>query len=254
MLFRSEKARDITDQTQIVLLHLGAYYRLKGDKLSQPGPGGAISPTVESRIWYQKSVEALTAAVPLDKAFNEDNRQKELKRGRRLEQIQDVGNQEIYWNLGLSLMRLGEYDKALAAYLEMRHLSPTNPDAYISIASAQLSLGKLEDAAISLLQTLLLDNSRQETLRLLVDLYRQIDREGCAVVLTQGQPRLNVDCRIVANQMCMAYFGLVDVFIKAKQYTLAEDTRNNALKQYKCKPEPFDQLLQSVPASVVSSN
>ncbi len=238
-----EKARAVTDQTQIVLLHLGAYYRLKGDKLSQQGPGGAIAPTPESMVWFQKSVEALTAAVPLDQAFNEDNRKKELKRGRQPDQILDVGNHEIYWNLGLSLMRLGQYDKALEAYRQMRHLSPTNPDAYISIASAQLSLGQLEEASISLLQTLLLDNTRQETLRLLVDLYRQIDREGCAVVLTQGQPRLNVDCRLVANHMCAAYLGLVETFVKAKQYRLAEETRTNALNQYRCKPEPFDQFL-----------
>lgn len=248
----AEKARAITDKTQIVLLHLGAYYRLKGDRHAQQGPGGALSPTPESVIWYQKSVETLAAAVPLDREFNEDNRRKMLQRGHRLEEIEDVGNHEIYWNLGLSLLRLGRNEEALEAYRYMRHLAFANPDAYLSIASVQLSLGRLEDAAISLLQTLLLDNTRQESLRLLADLYRQIDREGCAVVLAQGQPRLNVDCRIVARHMCLAYYGLVDVFVKAKQYALARDTRNNAVQQYKCDPQAFDELLAGTPAYSVS--
>lgn len=243
----AEKARAITDKTQIVLLHLGAYYRLKGDKLAQQGPGGALTPTPESMIWYQKSVETLAAAVPLDREFNEENRRKLIQRGRRPEEIEDVGNHEIYWNLGLSLLRMGRYEEALEAYQYMRHLAFANPDAYLSIASVQLSLGRLEEAAISLIQTLLLDNSRQESLRLLADLYRQIDREGCAVVLAQGQPRLNVDCRIVARHMCEAYRGLVDVFVKAKQYGLARDTRNTAVQQYKCDPKPFDELLAKIP-------
>jgi tetratricopeptide (TPR) repeat protein len=149
-------------------------------------------------------------------------------------------------------MRLSQYDQALEAYSYMRHLAPTNPDAYLSMASAQLSAGRLENAAVLLLQTLLLDNSRQETLRLLVDLYRQVDRDGCAVVFDQGQPRLNLDCQVVANHMCAAYLGLVQVFVEAKQWKLAEETKKNALLNSRCKPEPFDAVLRpTVPTLVL---
>jgi len=246
-----EAALKVTDQTQIVLLHLGAYYRIKGDNLGQRSADGTILPTLQSLVWYQKSADVLAKAVPLDRAFNEDNRNKELKRGRKPEAIPDVGNHEIYWNLGLSLMRVSKYDEALEAYSYMRHLAPTNPDAYLSMASACLSAGRLEPAAILLLQTLLLDNSRQETLRLLVDLYRQFDREGCAVVFTQGQPRLNVDCQLVANHMCAAYLGLVQVFVNAKQMQLAQETKKNALQNYRCNPQSFDELLKPGPAQAV---
>jgi tetratricopeptide (TPR) repeat protein len=249
-----EKARDVTDKTQIVLLHLGAYYRIKGDTLAQHAPDGSLVPTPQSMPWYQKSVEALAAAVPLDHEFNDDNRNKELKRGRKPDQIPDIGNHEIYWNLGLSYMRMSQYQPALDAYLAMRHLAPTNPDSYLSIASVYLSTGHTEEAGVSLLEALLLDSNRQEALRLLVDIYRQIDHEGCAVVMTQGQPRLNSDCALVHNHICSAYYGLIQVFLETKQYDMARQTRQNALQDYHCPPEAFQQLLPEQPTTVSSKS
>ncbi|HUK83593.1 MAG TPA: tetratricopeptide repeat protein [Verrucomicrobiae bacterium] len=245
----AQKAVQVTDKTQIVLLHLGAYYRIKGDTLAQRGPDGTLTPTAASMPWYQKSAEALARAVPLDRAFNDDNHNKELKRGRKPEEIPDIGNHEIYWNLGLSYMRLGNYPGALEAYQYMRHLAPTNPDAYLSLASVYLAEGKTENAAIALIQTLLIDSNREQALQELFGLYRQIDREGCSVVVTPGQqqPKLNADCPLVHKHICAACYGLVEVFVEAKQWGVAEQTRNNALKNYSCSPEPFDKLLATTP-------
>ncbi len=247
-----EKARAVTDKTQIVLLHLGAYYRIKGDTLAQHAPDGSLVTTAASMPWYQKSVEALQKAVPLDHEFNDDNRAKELKRGRNPDQIPDIGNHEIYWNLGLSYMRMSKYQQALEAYRAMRHLAPTNPDAYLSIASVYLATAHAEEAGISLLQALLLDSNRSEALRLLTDIYRQIDHEGCAVIMTQGVPRLNSDCAIVHNHICSAYYGLVQVFLETKQFDLAKQTKQNALNGYHCPPEPFQKLIPDQPTTVSS--
>lgn len=249
-----EKAAKVTDRAQIVFLHLGAYYRIKGDLLSQRGADGSIIPSPESRVFYTKSAQTLQRAVPLDHAFNDDNRQKELKRGRKPEDIPDIGNHEIYWNLGHSYMRLGQYDPARLAYLYMRHLSPTNPDSYISLATVSIAQGKLDEAAIPLLQALLLDNNRQEALRTLIGIYRQIDREGNALVFppaggSQAQPRLNADSALVRNHLCTAYLGLVQIFVEAKQYELAQTTRQNALRAYNCNPAPFDQIIATIPPS-----
>jgi hypothetical protein len=119
----------------------------------------------------------------------------------------------------------------------------------LSLASVYLAEGKAEEATIALLQTLLLDSNRQEALRELVDLYRQIDHEGCSVVFTPGQqqPRLNADCPIVHNHICTAYYGLVEVFVSAKQWGLAQQTKNNALKSYSCPPELFNKLIATTP-------
>ena len=240
IIAEAEKARDVTDKAQIVLLHLGAYYRLKGDLCAQHGTNeDGATPAAESMPWYQKSVDALQKAVPLDKEFNDDNRRKELNRGRSPDQIPDIGNHEIYWNLGISYMRMSQYQPALDAYLSMRHLEPTNPDAYLSIASVYLASGHAEDAVIPLVQALLLDSGRTQAMQLLVEIYRQIDHEGCAVIMLQGQPRLNVDCPIVHNHICTAYFGLVQVLLETKQYDLAKRTEANALRTYHCHRPAF---------------
>ena len=242
-----ERALEITDKTQIVLLHLGAYYRIKGDTLAQRTADGTLVPTAASVPWYEKSVAVLEKAVPLDREFNADNRRKELQRGRAPETIVDIGNHEIYWNLGLSYMRLAQYQKALDAYAYMRHLAPTNPDAYLSLASVFISAGRLEEAAICLLQALLLDSNRQEAMRLVSDIYRQLDRDGCAVFYDQSQPRLNADCAIVRNHICAAYYGLTQVLQAARQFALARQTKKAALTTYNCPREAFDQLLPDQP-------
>lgn len=247
-----EKALQVTDKTQIVLLHLGAYYRIKGDTLAQRAPDGSLIATPASIEWYRKSCEVLAKAVPLDREFNDDNRRKEINRGRKPETIQDIGNHEIYWNLGLSHMRLGQQQQALDAYIYMCHLAPTNPDAYLSIASVLLAAGRIEEAAITLLEALLLDSNRQEALRLVTDIYRQIDTAGCAVVLQPNQPpRLNADCAIVHNHICAAYGGLAKTFLETKQLALAQQTLQNAVQNYHCPPEMFQSLgvVQQVSAS-----
>jgi tetratricopeptide (TPR) repeat protein len=133
----------------------------------------------------------------------------------------------------------------------MRHLNPTNPDSYTSLASVSIAQNKLEDAAILLLQALLLDNNRQEALRILINVYRQIDRVGNALVMppasSQEQPRLNAESPLVRGHLCAAYTSLVQVFVEAKQYELAQTTSQSALNTYKCAPEPFNRLLSAIP-------
>ncbi len=245
IISEGEKAVKVTDRTQIVFLHLGAYYRIKGDLVAQRAPDGSLASTPSSQPWYQKSTDMLARAVPLDYAFNNDNRQKELKRGRRPEDIPDIGNHEIYWNLGLSLMRFGKYQEALNCYSYMRHLAPTNPDAYLSIASVFIAAGRPEDAAIALLQALLLDSNRQEALRLVTEIYQQIDQDGCSVVRDPANPapKLNADCPLVRQQICAAYAGLVEVFTETTQRSLARQTRDNAIKTYGCARELFAKSL-----------
>jgi tetratricopeptide (TPR) repeat protein len=151
-------------------------------------------------------------------------------------------------------MRLGNHDEALRAYHYMQHLAPTNPDSYLSIASVYITTGRNEDAAITLLEALLLDSNRQEALRLLVEIYRQIDKDGCAVIFTASQqvPQLNADCALVKTHICRAYAGLSQIFARAKQSALAANTRDNAMKTYKCAPELFN--LPAAPLILPSTN
>jgi hypothetical protein len=83
-------------------------------------------------------------------------------------------------------------------------------------------------------------------LRLLADIYRQIDKEGCAVIMNQGEPRLNLDCTIVRNHICSAYYGLIQVFLESKDQDLhrkAIEAEQNAVNNYRCPPDAFKKLL-----------
>jgi hypothetical protein len=116
---------------------------------------------------------------------------------------------------------------------------PGNADAYLSIASAYLSSGRTEEAAISLMQTLLIDNGRTQAMKLLVNLYGQIDHDGCAVIMAEGQPRFNINCPIVHDHMCLAYEGLVQVFLETRQYDVAKRTEDTAVQTYHCHRRAF---------------
>jgi hypothetical protein len=248
-----EKAAAIIDEpplppvyrASIVYLHLGAYCRIKGDLLAPTDPNAA-------HTWYQKSVETLKNAVVADQAFNADNRNKELARGRAPDQIPDIGNQEVYANLGMGYTRLGQNGDALNAYSMARHLSPTSSDHYLNIASLYLSANHPQEAAVTLVQALLIDSNRKEALSALTEIYRQIDKEGCAVIMSAGQPRLNAECAIVHNDLCSAAYGLIQIFLESKQFDLARQIQHSALQSYRCPAEIFEKLIPNKPTT--SSN
>ena len=238
----AEKAREVLEKkslsalnrASIVYLHLGAYYQIKANILAEHNPGLA-------RHWYQQSADALNTGVLSDRAFNEDNRRKELARGRAPDRIVDVGNDQIYSNLGLAYMRLGQYQNALNAYFAMRHLVPTNPDAYLNIGSVYLASGQASEAAISLLEAVILDGNRKEALQPLVEIFRRIDHQDCAIILSEGQSRLNADCAVVHDHICSAQSDLVQALIEAKQFDLARRIAQNAEQKYHCPPKRFEQ-------------
>src|SRR5205823_5712279 len=71
-------------------LHLGMYYLLKGEGLNKFGPNSqVVSP--EGVPWLQKSAAILERSVPIDRAFNGVNRERDIRRGKPAESVPDVG-------------------------------------------------------------------------------------------------------------------------------------------------------------------
>jgi tetratricopeptide (TPR) repeat protein len=234
-------------------LHLGVYYRVRGDGLAQLAADGQLIPTEQSKSYYQKSVEMLSRAVPIDHAYNELTRAKELRRGKKPEQIAVTGNPEIYFNLATACMRLGKYQDALDAYAYMRKLAPGNPDVYVGIGTVFIAAGNADSAIIALMQALLIDSNRRDVLNQIVDIYRQAGQLDCAVDLTQAAPVIKLDCQLVRSHICSACYSLASVFLEAKQMTAAQQIRDIALKQYACPPEAFNELIPATTDTARSS-
>jgi hypothetical protein len=176
----ARKAIWATRKSQIVFVHLGAYLRIKGDVLQQaiPPPNSPLyKPELEADLMnrayrcYEESAVVLESAKPLDDAFNMRNKRFELKRGKSEAEIADIGNYEIYWNLGIAYMRMAGVHQArlskliqssppspdgrltaeqqavanqitsllnlaIGALTKMRHLAPSNVDAHLNLGMA----------------------------------------------------------------------------------------------------------------------
>jgi hypothetical protein len=183
----ARKAIWATRKSQIVFVHLGAYLRIKGDVLQQaiPPPNSPLyKPELEADLiarayrCYEESASVLESAKPLDDAFNARNKRFELKRGKSESEIADIGNYEIYWNLGIAYMRMAAIEQArfgkliqaappppdgklnneqqalatkitnllnlaIGALTKMRHLAPSNVDAHLNLGMAYWQAAQL---------------------------------------------------------------------------------------------------------------
>jgi protein O-mannosyl-transferase len=128
-----ERPLPLRDKAGLVPLDLGIYYRAKGDELDADTPEDA-EPTPAARAWYARSAEVLADAARIDAAVDEENRERELARGRPPEDIVDVGNYAIHQQLGVTMLRLGRPADAIAAFTAMRHLAPNLPASHVNLA------------------------------------------------------------------------------------------------------------------------
>jgi hypothetical protein len=126
----------------------------------------------------------------------------------------------------------------------MRHLEPREPQAYLRIASAQLALRQFEDAAVSLIQCVLLDPRRAEAWQSLIEIYSQLNHEPVpAVQVTDGHERLQEDNGMVQQHLLYAYRD----FIKTARFSglpdMVRDMRDAAVNSHHFNPSLLDEAL-----------
>lgn len=231
-LHELERARAIAEKPgwpaahlpRSILLELGAAYRIKGDNLAAK----AQPDSAQTAAFYHKSEAALQAllAIPAEGA--------------------PAVSWPVYLQIGITNVRLNQPAEALEAFRKVTELAPGNADAYLGLATAFLQSGKPSDAAVALLQTVVLDDRRRETLPLLISTYATLDPGGCAIQHTDGTDKLDATCTIVRSHLSSAYYGLVQNFVAAHQLDTAARIKDAAVRTYGFAPEPFDALL--VPA------
>jgi protein O-mannosyl-transferase len=207
-----ERAVAIRPDYLPALIDLGGYYIARGD-----GEAGSGAST-----WYAKGVDVLERARDLDARAAGRFVAKMLASGARTASIPAYGNDTLYANLALAYLQLGRLDDALAAYEHCRNLDPGNPTRYVDLSAVLARLGRWDDASIALFEAVTIDGGQQDAARRLVELYRQIDPDGHAVVSDDaGGARINVDDPLVRRHRCQALAGLARIHDDARQHAAA---------------------------------
>ena len=215
---------------QQVFLDLGTYYRAKGDTAAAPGPGVELRPTPASTAWYRKSVEALERGTALEREAEAAMVRRELRRGRRAEEIAPAGQWALHWNLAVSHTRLGDLEAALRELIAMRRLAPGEPLTYETLARLYAAMGRVDEAIVAAHQALMVDPGNRALSGWLAALYRGREGAGCEAS-SQGW---NLDCPRVRRDRCAAAEGMARAFDAAKERDRAADLRRSAALQLGC--------------------
>jgi tetratricopeptide (TPR) repeat protein len=233
----------LQDNNSLIYLHQGIYYGLRGEMAATRSADGFLMMNDRTRTWYEKTAQVLERGSEIDLAANELSRAAELKRGNT--NIPDVGSAEIYLYLGFAYKRLGMDEKALDAFRYMRHLDPEDPTSYFQIASAELALGRTEDATVSFIQCVILDPQRNTAWRSLIKIYSQTNREPIpAVEVTDGRARLREDNKLVRQHLLSAYRDFLKVARSSERPGMLREVRDAALNSYHFNPTLFDDALE----------
>ena len=217
---------------------LGLAYVLKGDSLG--GGNTDAPPPPAAAEWYRRAVTVLERAVETDRAVNE--RVKLLKREMGLppEEVRDVGLRRVHGTLGNAYMRLGEHEKALATFTHLRRLDPMRVDGYTQSAWALATAGRLDDAAVLLIEATLLDGGEGAG-GLLRDVYRRLDP---AMNAFRADNRLDFSQPRIRGHIERACQELVPAFLTVGRRDDALDLRQACVGRYGAAAEPLDRLLR----------
>lgn len=253
VIAEAEKALAITDRYEPLLVSLGIYYRDKGDLLNPD-----ISPETQSRSpgtpWYEKSVNILSRAAVFDQqTVNVEHRAREIRRGQNPEGIADVGNTDTYYNLGLSLSRLGRHEEALEAYRYLCHLFPFDHRPYREMAAIFQFRQDVQQETLNLHTLVLLNDQDPSNMNRLATLYIQAGLRQCVRENGQGQALLDYSCPAVHTDVCRANVSLVETLVGAKQTDVAIEIARGSARVFGCDPGSYAHLLHWEPDNPAGS-
>ena len=223
--------------TAMTYTYAGAFYRQKGDLAGAP----------DNLAWYRRALNTLLHGVRVDQAVNQDNRRKELERGKLASEIPNDGWSELYLHLGIVYLRLNDPREALVAFRYALSLRPQDPRHYENIAAAYSLLGDNRQAAIALIAGLLVNPDNKELAALLDKAYQRIDPKGCAVKTVEGKPRLDMACPLVREHLCLAYQSLALLSVDIKQDRTADELKTTAVRNLGCPADSFQRILPDGP-------
>jgi tetratricopeptide (TPR) repeat protein len=212
----------------------GGNYTLKGDSLVTKTADGKRLVTPESIEAYHKSLQILTRGVDIDRTAAEIYRQQKIASGKPVTQISPAGLPLLYTNLATVQLRLGNIQQAFDAAVYARLLNPNIVEPYILMAQTLAPQNRKEEAALALVEGILV-SGEQGLMGPLAVLYKYgVDPEGCAISHNANGPFLNNACPKVHKEICEGSAELIGLYQQNFRPDLEATARSRATEQYGC--------------------
>ena len=148
-------------------------YAVAGFMLPHAGRHAAAP---RERQWYRKALDVLLRGERVDRATAQELRRENQLRGIA---TSPSGWYPLYLALGDAYLRLSDPRQAMEAFEYGRTLRPA-PEFFEDMSAAWRAMGDPQQAAIALIEGLLVDKSNGKLAAELVELYRQTDPGSCA--------------------------------------------------------------------------
>jgi tetratricopeptide (TPR) repeat protein len=205
----------------------GFFYLSQGDLLAAKGSGA------QSKQWYQKALDVLLRGERVDRIALEELRRENQLRGIM---TSPSGWYPVYLALGDAYLRLSDPRKAMEAFEYGRILRPA-PEFFEDMSAAWRAMGDPQQAAITLIEGLLVDKSYTRLASELVDLYRQTEPRSCALHNAGGALSPNLACPLVHDQVCTAFRNVKRLHMQMGQEPMAASTGRRAVSEAGCPAE-----------------
>jgi protein O-mannosyl-transferase len=155
-----------------------------------------------------------------------------------IERSSNLRLSDAYLMLSAAYTDVGDATHAADAVARAGTLNPLNPQFYRQTADVATAAGRMDDAAIALVEGAFITSDK--TLRQsLVQLYQNgIDPKSCALKPGPGGPAINPNCPIVHANVCAASAVVVRTLKAAQQTGLAQTRKKMFIEQFGCPEQP----------------
>lgn len=205
----------------------GAIYRNMGDEVAL---GKAEPDGTTANDWYQKAMPVLFKSEVLE--VNRDNLYRAMNQRRGTPRATFLPS-AIYFELGRTWLRQGKQLQALSYYERGRALEP-NADLLEDEGGTFDSYHEYRRAAQAYIEALEVDGRRTDLTAKIVEAYRKLDPNGCAV----KNGALDVKCPMVHSDICGAARNVEDIFMRRGQPEDAAAVRRVSIIDLGCTSAP----------------
>jgi tetratricopeptide (TPR) repeat protein len=208
----------------------GIYYERRGDQLALRDPDRRNPEIVKS---YQKSLQLLLRARTIDSLAGDRFVAGEKARGKLDSEIAPQGLPQLYQNLALTYVRLGDLANAYEAATRAKSLAPDRAD-YVLLSALSSATNHKDEAATALIEGFLTTHNSAFLPRLRNLYSGGLDPKGCAFIQTANGLNLNYSCEIVYVGLCKASAELMDIYRKKQKPEVAADFERQATEEFGC--------------------